>query len=127
MIDFLKSIINQLFNAKRIKELEKELFVCGDRRDWNGSDRAQAELDRLLKRNQPLSHKTKLDIEIERVSAAYNRYECETNQMYDIWVHAGRLCCPYCFHGSKYGDLVEKKERVQLQLNKLLAKKQKML
>lgn len=65
--------------------------------------------------------KTKLQIEIKRVSAALKRYQ---DELYDMEAdfNPDNDCCPDCMYGTDYSNIIDKIKRVKIQLNRLKEK-----
>lgn len=65
-------------------------------------------------------------LEIKRVEAALARHNARRDKMSDDWYREhgpGRSCCPTCYYGAPYADLVAKIERVERWLEILKSRK----
>jgi hypothetical protein len=66
--------------------------------------------------------KTPLQIEIDRVQSALNKYKQEVWEMDERWAQENGVCCPGCAYGTYYSNLCDKIDRVSEQLDRLKSK-----
>jgi hypothetical protein len=66
---------------------------------------------------------TPLDREIWYVQRSIKRIEAELTRIAEDFLRTESTCCVHCYSGGYYGRLLDKRERVERQLGRLLKRR----